>query len=141
MLEIIHLRCIPTFSDSSLRQPAGGRNSIPTHVLGHWTREREAFTLEEAVRKLTSMPAAMWGFHDQGLVRRPRRRPGHLRPRHDRPGHAVGGPGPRWRHPAGAEGQRHQGDRGQRSEEFVDRGRRARRAYPGQVLRGPLARR
>ncbi|MGE3356786.1 MAG: amidohydrolase family protein, partial [Acidimicrobiia bacterium] len=70
VLEIMrHPRCIPTFSDSGAHVSQLMDSSIPTHVLGHWTREREAFTLEEAVRKLTSMPAAVWGFHDRGLVR------------------------------------------------------------------------
>jgi N-acyl-D-amino-acid deacylase len=70
VLEILrHPRCIPTFSDSGAHVSQLMDSSIPTHVLGHWTRERQAFTLEEAVRKLTSMPAGMWGFHDRGLVR------------------------------------------------------------------------
>ena len=32
-------------------------------------RERQAFTLEEAVRMLTLEPASAWGFHDRGLIR------------------------------------------------------------------------
>jgi N-acyl-D-aspartate/D-glutamate deacylase len=32
-------------------------------------RERGAFTLEEAVRMLTLVPATQWGFHDRGLLR------------------------------------------------------------------------
>jgi N-acyl-D-aspartate/D-glutamate deacylase len=70
VLEIMrHPRCIPTFSDSGAHVTQLMDSSIPTHVLGHWTREREAFTLEEAVRKLTCAPATAWGFHDRGLVR------------------------------------------------------------------------
>ncbi|MDH4145094.1 MAG: amidohydrolase family protein [Acidimicrobiia bacterium] len=70
VLEIMrHPRCMPTFSDSGAHVSQLMDSSIPTHVLGHWTRERQAFTLEEAVRKITSMPAGIWGFHDRGLVR------------------------------------------------------------------------
>jgi N-acyl-D-amino-acid deacylase len=70
VLEILrHPRCIPTFSDSGAHVSQLMDSSIPTHVLAHWSRERQALTLEEAVRKLTSMPAGMWGFHDRGLVR------------------------------------------------------------------------
>ena len=32
-------------------------------------REKQAFTLEEAVRMLTLVPATLWGFHDRGLIR------------------------------------------------------------------------
>ncbi|MDA3038255.1 MAG: amidohydrolase family protein [Actinomycetota bacterium] len=70
VLEIMrHPRCIPTFSDSGAHVSQLMDSSIPTHVLGHWTRNQQAFTIEEAIRKLTSMPAGMWGFHDRGLVR------------------------------------------------------------------------
>jgi N-acyl-D-aspartate/D-glutamate deacylase len=32
-------------------------------------RDRQAFTLEQAVRMLTLVPATYWGFADRGLVR------------------------------------------------------------------------
>ena len=38
------------------------------HMLGHWTRERGAFTVEEAVRKLTSVPAEIYGIKDRGRI-------------------------------------------------------------------------
>jgi N-acyl-D-aspartate/D-glutamate deacylase len=39
------------------------------HVLGYWARERRALPLEQAVRKLTSQPAAMFGIADRGTLR------------------------------------------------------------------------
>ena len=39
-----------------------------THLLSHWVRDRRAFTLEEAVRKLTSEPAAIFGITDRGTL-------------------------------------------------------------------------
>lgn len=39
------------------------------HVLGHYVRERQLLSLEEAVRKMTSLPAAVMGLHDRGVVR------------------------------------------------------------------------
>ncbi len=39
-----------------------------THLLGHWVRERGVFTWEEAVRRLTSMPAAIYGVPERGLL-------------------------------------------------------------------------
>jgi dihydroorotase/N-acyl-D-amino-acid deacylase len=38
-------------------------------VLGHYVRERGLLTLEEAVRKMTSLPAARLGLVDRGLLR------------------------------------------------------------------------
>src|SRR5262249_5004393 len=32
-------------------------------------REKQAFTLEQAVRMLTLVPATLWGFSDRGLIR------------------------------------------------------------------------
>jgi N-acyl-D-amino-acid deacylase len=40
-----------------------------TRLLGHWSRERQALTMEEAVRKLTFMTASVFGMHDRGLLR------------------------------------------------------------------------
>jgi N-acyl-D-aspartate/D-glutamate deacylase len=39
-----------------------------TTVLGHWVRERQVLTLEEAVRKLTFMQASMFGITNRGLL-------------------------------------------------------------------------
>jgi N-acyl-D-amino-acid deacylase len=39
-----------------------------THLLGHWVRERGLFAWEEAVRRLTAMPAAIYGVADRGLL-------------------------------------------------------------------------
>jgi len=38
-------------------------------VLGKYTREEKVLTLEDAVRKMTSMPAAVLGLKDRGLLR------------------------------------------------------------------------
>ena len=38
------------------------------HMLGHWARERGAFTVEEAIRKVTSVPAAIYGIKDRGQI-------------------------------------------------------------------------
>src|SRR6266403_440299 len=39
-----------------------------THLLGHWVRERGLFGWEEAVRRLTTMPAAIYGIPERGLL-------------------------------------------------------------------------
>ncbi len=38
------------------------------HVLGHWVRERRQLPIEEAVRKLTSEPARLFGIQDRGRL-------------------------------------------------------------------------
>ncbi len=38
-------------------------------VLGHYVRERHVMSFEEAVRKMTSMPAAVYGLKGKGLIR------------------------------------------------------------------------
>jgi N-acyl-D-amino-acid deacylase len=64
-----HPRCVVTFSDSGAHVSQLMDSSIQTHLLGHWSRERQAFTLEEAVKMLTLEPSTAWGFYDRGLIR------------------------------------------------------------------------
>ena len=54
-------------------------------VLGHYVRDVKLFPLEEAVRRMTALPAAQFGLKDRGvLARRRLRRSGAVRSRHDR---------------------------------------------------------
>jgi N-acyl-D-amino-acid deacylase len=61
-------------SDASIRvwqegvpHPRGyGSNA---RVLGHYVREKRIMTLEEAIRRMTSLPAQTFGFADRGLLR------------------------------------------------------------------------
>jgi N-acyl-D-aspartate/D-glutamate deacylase len=63
-----HPRTIVGASDSGAHVSQITDCSIPTHLLGHWVRTRQALTWEEAIRKLTFDPAALWGFTDRGLL-------------------------------------------------------------------------
>ena len=38
------------------------------HLLGHWSRDRGALALPEAVRRLTAQPAALFGITDRGRL-------------------------------------------------------------------------
>ena len=64
-----HPRSVVTFSDSGAHVSQIMDSSLQTHLLSHWVREKEAMTLEEAVRELTCVPATYWGMHDRGLIR------------------------------------------------------------------------
>src|SRR5262249_18534923 len=70
LLELMrHPRCVMTFSDSGAHVSQICDCSIHTHLLGYWVREKQAFTLEEAIRMIPLMPATTWGFSDRGLLR------------------------------------------------------------------------
>jgi dihydroorotase/N-acyl-D-amino-acid deacylase len=61
-------------SDGSLTRPGDGSphpRAFGTYprVLGRYVRERHVIALEEAVRKMTSFPAARLGLQDRGLLR------------------------------------------------------------------------
>ncbi len=43
--------------------------SAPTSLLTYWVREREALTLPDAIRRLTSDTATTFGIRDRGVVR------------------------------------------------------------------------
>jgi N-acyl-D-aspartate/D-glutamate deacylase len=64
-----HPRTVMTFSDSGAHVSLIMDSSIHTHLLAYWMRERNAFTLEEAVKMITLTPAVAWGFTDRGLLR------------------------------------------------------------------------
>jgi N-acyl-D-aspartate/D-glutamate deacylase len=64
-----HPRAVVTFSDSGAHVTQLMDSSLQTHLLYHWVRRKQAFTLEQAVRMLTLVPATLWGFADRGLVR------------------------------------------------------------------------
>jgi N-acyl-D-amino-acid deacylase len=61
-------------SDSSVREfgagfphPRGYGNNA--RVLGHYVRELKLITLEDAIRKMTSLPAQTFGLRDRGQIR------------------------------------------------------------------------
>lgn len=64
-----HDRTLATFSDSGAHVAQEMGSSLQTHLLSYWVRKRGAFTLEEAVKKLTRDNALAWDLADRGLVR------------------------------------------------------------------------
>ena len=63
-----HPDAVVTFSDSGAHVSQVADFSLHTHFLSRWVRERGVFTLEEAVRRITSEIATGWGFHDRGVL-------------------------------------------------------------------------
>ena len=64
-----HPASVVTFSDSGAHVSQIMDSSLQTHLLSHWVRDKQAFTLEQAVRLITYDTATQWGFHDRGLIR------------------------------------------------------------------------
>jgi N-acyl-D-amino-acid deacylase len=72
--DILKCPLVAVASDSGIRDfgsghphPRGyGTNS---RVLGHYVREKKVIPLEDAVRKMTSLPATAFRFRDRGLIR------------------------------------------------------------------------
>ena len=52
---------------SGVPHPRGYGNAV--RVLGEYVRDRKTISLEEAVRKMTSLPAAHFGFAGRGLIK------------------------------------------------------------------------
>jgi N-acyl-D-amino-acid deacylase len=53
--------------DESVPHPRGYGNNA--RVLGRYVRELQLIALEDAIRKMTSLPAQTFGFRDRGLIR------------------------------------------------------------------------
>jgi len=53
--------------DESVPHPRGYGNNA--RVLGRYVRELQLISLEDAIRKMTSLPAQTFGFRDRGLLR------------------------------------------------------------------------
>ena len=52
---------------SGVPHPRGYGNNA--RVLGHYVRDLHLITLEDAIRKMTSLPASTFGLNDRGLIR------------------------------------------------------------------------
>ena len=68
--------------------------SYSTYLLSHWVREKEIMSLEDAIRKLTFVPASLFGFSDRGSgASRHGRRPNGFRSDDHQPVGTGRGPG------------------------------------------------
>jgi len=66
---ITHPHSLVSLSDAGAHLTFFNDAGFGLHLLGHWVRERGALSLPEAVRRLTSQSAAIFGMPDRGLLR------------------------------------------------------------------------
>jgi len=62
-------RSVVTFSDSGAHVSQIMDSSLQTHVLRPWVREKQALTLEQAIRMMSFVPAYHWGLKGRGMLR------------------------------------------------------------------------
>lgn len=66
-----HPRSTASLSDAGAHVPSVCDASFTTYMLTHWVRGRTRgprLALEEVIRKQTSEPAALYAFHDRGVI-------------------------------------------------------------------------
>ncbi len=66
---LTHPHSIVSLSDAGAHLTFFNDAGFGLHLMGHWARDRGAMSLAEAVRRLTSAPAAVFGFKDRGQLR------------------------------------------------------------------------
>jgi N-acyl-D-aspartate/D-glutamate deacylase len=64
-----HPHSIVSLSDAGAHLTFFNDAGFGLHLLGHWARDRETMTMSEAVRRLTSHPAAVFGMRARGMIR------------------------------------------------------------------------
>ncbi|HEY7654675.1 MAG TPA: amidohydrolase family protein [Methylomirabilota bacterium] len=64
-----HPRSLIGLSDAGAHLTLFCEAGQTSRLLGHWVRERGALSLEEGVRRITSMPAEVFGLRDRGRLR------------------------------------------------------------------------
>jgi N-acyl-D-amino-acid deacylase len=64
-----HPRSVPTFSDTGAHVTQICDSNLQTWMLAYWVRDRQVFTLEQAVRKMSYELASFWKLEGRGLLR------------------------------------------------------------------------
>jgi len=63
-----HPHSLVSLSDAGAHLTLFNDAGFGLHLLGHWVREKKVLTLQEAVRKLTIDPAAVFGINGRGRL-------------------------------------------------------------------------
>ena len=64
-----HPHSLVSLSDAGAHLTFFNDAGFGLHLMGHWARDRGAMSLTEAVRRLTSAPAQIFGMKNRGLIR------------------------------------------------------------------------
>jgi N-acyl-D-amino-acid deacylase len=64
-----HPRVVIGLGDSGAHCGQIMDSSLPTYFLKYWVKERQHFTLAQAIRKLTHDPAQLFGIRERGVLR------------------------------------------------------------------------
>jgi N-acyl-D-aspartate/D-glutamate deacylase len=64
-----HPHSIVSLSDAGAHLTFFNDAAFGLHLLGHWARELASMSMSEAVRRLTSRPAQVFGMRGRGMIR------------------------------------------------------------------------
>jgi N-acyl-D-aspartate/D-glutamate deacylase len=63
------MHALPYQSDAGAHINSDCMAGESTYVLGYWVREKQVLSLEDAIRRVTALPAHIAGLHDRGIIR------------------------------------------------------------------------
>jgi N-acyl-D-aspartate/D-glutamate deacylase len=64
-----HPHSLVSLSDAGAHLTFFNDAGFGLHLLGHWVRDLKAMSLQEAIRRLTSQPAGIFGMTDRGVIK------------------------------------------------------------------------
>jgi N-acyl-D-aspartate/D-glutamate deacylase len=64
-----HPHSLVSLSDAGAHLTFFNDAGFGLHLLGHWVRDLKAMSLQEAIRRLTSQPAGIFGIPDRGMIK------------------------------------------------------------------------
>jgi N-acyl-D-aspartate/D-glutamate deacylase len=64
-----HPNSVISLSDAGAHLTFFNDAGFGLHLLGHWVRDLKVMSLPEAIRRLTSQPASIFGMTDRGVIR------------------------------------------------------------------------
>ena len=64
-----HPNSVVSLSDAGAHLTFFNDAGFGLHLMGHWVRDLKAMSLQEAIRRLTSQPASIFGMTDRGIIK------------------------------------------------------------------------